>query len=243
LDLAQFERDGFVIVPGVFSAIELQQVRALLDFKAAGFTGSRRGGTRDVIDRLPALLDFAEDAGILPIVCEVLGNEAFVARATLFDKTPEANWKVPWHQDVTIAVKEKHEAPGYGPWSTKAGVPHVQPPSEVLEQMLTVRVHLDPCPSANGALWVMPGSHRLGRLNQNSVEPCVDEQRVVCCSANTGDLLVMRPLLLHSSSASLQPGHRRILHFDYAVGELAKGLQWRMREYSRPTLFDEPGEH
>jgi ectoine hydroxylase-related dioxygenase (phytanoyl-CoA dioxygenase family) len=113
---------------------------------------------------LPSLRELTDHAAILKFVRGILGDAAFVARATLFNKTPDANWKVPWHQDVTIAVKEKREAEGYGPWSVKAGVVHVQPPSEVLERMLTVRVHIDPCHATNGALKVMPGSLDSGSL-------------------------------------------------------------------------------
>jgi ectoine hydroxylase-related dioxygenase (phytanoyl-CoA dioxygenase family) len=179
---------------------------------------------------LPSLRELTDHAAILKFVRGILGDDAFVARATLFNKTPDANWKVPWHQDVTIAVKEKREAEGYGPWSVKAGVVHVQPPSEVLERMLTVRVHIDPCHATNGALKVMPGSHRFGKLDQNNVDVYLDEQRSVCCTANAGDALLMRPLLLHASSAAVEPTHRRVLHFDYAAGDLVEGLHWKMRD-------------
>jgi ectoine hydroxylase-related dioxygenase (phytanoyl-CoA dioxygenase family) len=236
MSLAQIEHDGFELVPKLFSETEARKIAALLDSEVESLRGSRRGGTRDVLSRLPALRELAERPAILKIVCEVLGDGVFVVRATLFDKTPEANWKVPWHQDVTIAVKERRETAGYTPWSMKEGVVHVQPPTEVLENILTVRVHLDRCSARNGALRVIPGSHRLGRLDQNKVGAAVDESRSICCSANAGDALIMRPLLLHASSASAEPTHRRVLHFDYAVGDLAGGLQWKMRDYSAPTL-------
>jgi ectoine hydroxylase-related dioxygenase (phytanoyl-CoA dioxygenase family) len=225
----EIERDGFAIIPELLTSSEIQLIAAELDSCATDQDGLR-GGTRDVLERAPALRDLAEHAAIRNAVGEVLGDGAFVVRATLFDKTPDANWKVPWHQDVTIAVKERREATGYAPWSMKAGVVHVQPPSAVLERMLTVRIHIDSCEATNGALRVMPGTHRLGRLDQNIVDRHIDEESEVCCEAEAGDALVMRPLLLHASSASLHPQHRRVLHFDYAVGDLAEGLQWKMRD-------------
>jgi ectoine hydroxylase-related dioxygenase (phytanoyl-CoA dioxygenase family) len=242
MNMAQFEPDGFAMVPAVFDVLMLRHLNFGLDLSATEGAAKRKGGIRDVVDRSLQLAELAEHVEILRFMSQVLGDEAFLVRATLFDKTPDANWKVPWHQDVTIAVKERRDTPGYGPWSVKLGIPHVQPPSQVLEQMLTIRVHLDPCPPTNGALRVMPGSHRLGRINQDEAPSHIDERLVVCCDANAGDLLAMRPLLLHSSSASLEPAHRRILHFDYALGDLANGLQWKMRDYSRPTLFHEPVE-
>jgi hypothetical protein len=85
------------------------------------------------------------------LVEPILGSNFLPVRGILFDKIPDANWKVPWHQDVTIAVQEKVEAEGFGPWSIKADVLHVQPPASILEQMLSIRLHLDDCGEENGA--------------------------------------------------------------------------------------------
>jgi ectoine hydroxylase-related dioxygenase (phytanoyl-CoA dioxygenase family) len=229
VDIAQFEKEGFVITAPLFSLEEVQQFVALLEQQKRFNEGPRRGGLRDVLDNLPALRSTSNHPSIRNLVDHVLGQDAFVVRATLFDKTESSNWKVPWHQDVTIAVTERRDVSGYGPWSNKAGVTHVQPPSEVLERMITVRVHLDACPASNGALRVMPGTHRLGRLNQDHVDEHVEEARAFCCEAGVGEALLMRPLLLHASSTAEHPGHRRVLHFDYALGKLAAGLEWRMR--------------
>ncbi|HZL27635.1 MAG TPA: phytanoyl-CoA dioxygenase family protein [Acidobacteriaceae bacterium] len=162
------------------------------------------------------------------IVSQVLGPEAVVIRSTLFDKTDGANWKVPWHQDVTIAVRERIESEGFGPWSMKEGVLHVQPPTEALEQMVTIRVHLDACPASNGALCVMPCTHHLGRINQNDAPNHIIEAEAVCCEAAAGEALVMRPLLLHASSVATNPSHRRVLHFDYAATALPNDLRFAL---------------
>ena len=227
---AQVEQEGFAIVRAVLAKDQISSAVRLIESPGA-FDEPGRGGTRDVLNHLPELRVLADCAAVRLIVQQVLGSDAFVVRATLFDKTPDANWKVPWHQDLTIAVKERRETGGYEPWSTKAAVVHVQPPSDVLERMITVRLHLDDCGETNGALRVMPGSHRLGRIDQNTVNEHVNERRSVVCAAQAGDALVMRPLLLHASSASSHPSHRRVLHFDYAVGELSGGLAWRMRQF------------
>jgi hypothetical protein len=232
IDITQFEKEGFVITSPLFSLQEVEHLRTILEEQRQREDGPRRGGMRDVLDNLPALRSTSKHSAIRTIVDQVLGEDAFVVRATLFDKTESSNWKVPWHQDVTIAVAEPRDIPGYGPWSSKAGITHVQPPSEVLERMLTVRVHLDDCPASNGALRVLPGTHRLGKLNQNYVGEHVDEACAICCEAHAGEAVVMRPLLLHASSTAEHPGHRRVLHFDYAIGELPAGLEWRMRAES-----------
>src|SRR5262249_36630616 len=145
----------------------------------------------------------------------------------LFDKTPEANWKVTWHQDVTIAVAARREVEGFGPWSMKAGVIHVQPSAEILEQMLAVRIHLDDCGPENGPVRVLPGSHRLGKLTTEeiaTIRVAVNEQP---CIASRGTALLMRPLIVHASSGATRPGHRRVIHIEYANCTLPGGLDWR----------------
>ncbi len=160
------------------------------------------------------------------LVRGVLGPGAFAVRGLLFDKTPTANWGVPWHQDLTIAIKRRVEAPGFGPWTVKGGVPHVRPPVEVLERMVTIRLHLDDVDSENGPLLVVPGSHRQGRLNVASSQEWLDKNCAQACLVSRGGVLMMRPLLLHASSPSNGSAHRRVVHLEYATGPLPFGLEW-----------------
>jgi ectoine hydroxylase-related dioxygenase (phytanoyl-CoA dioxygenase family) len=227
IDIERFEREGFFMRPSLLTSTESKSL--IQELERSTSTENRRGGVRDVMDSVPALQAVASHPNVRTIVDYILGHDAHIVRSTLFDKTEASNWKVPWHQDVTIAIQKRIDTESYGPWSIKAGVHHVQPPTHVLARMLTVRIHLDPCPATNGALRVIPGTHHLGRLNQNCVEDYIDESRAVTCAAETGEALIMRPLLLHASSASAFPGHRRILHFDFASGNLDNGLTWRMR--------------
>jgi ectoine hydroxylase-related dioxygenase (phytanoyl-CoA dioxygenase family) len=227
IDFEQFEREGFAMTPSLLSSAEIAHLISLIEGSVS--PDRKRGGVRDIMHRVPELRAVADNRKVREFVEQVLGSQAFVVRTTLFDKTGSANWKVPWHQDVTIAIQERRDIDGYGPWSIKEGVTHVQPPAQVLERMITVRVHLDDCPASNGALRVMPGTHKLGKLNQNHIEKHIHEPRAVYCEARSGEALVMRPLLLHASSSSVLPGHRRVLHFDYAATSLAEGLEWHMK--------------
>ena len=148
------------------------------------------------------------------------------ARSILFDKTPEENWSVPWHQDLTIAVQEHCDVEGYHPWSEKDGHPHVQPPSTVLQQMVTLRIHLDQTDHANGALYVIPDSHQHGKLHSSEV-PKLSKEKSHCCECQPGDVLAMSPLILHSSHRSTNPSRRRIIHFEYAHRDcLSPALRW-----------------
>ena len=156
----------------------------------------------------------------------VLDAEAIPVKAFVFDKTPQANWKVAWHQDLTIAVKKYQPVPEFSNWSQKAGVVHVQPPIEILEKLLTLRIHLDNCDRNNGALKIIPGSHRYGKLALTDIEQWKKSSPVLTCEVQAGDVLVMRPLLLHSSSPATSPTHRRVLHLEYAAINLPDGLEW-----------------
>jgi hypothetical protein len=220
-------KDGFTIVHDVLSCESLAALIHLIENSVTPEDG--RGGVRNLLD-LPVFRDLADSTEIRALVEPILGQEAFPVRGILFDKTGEANWKVPWHQDVTIAVTNKSEANGYGPWSLKAGVLHVQPPAAILENMLSVRIHLDDCPATNGALRVLPATHLLGKLTQAQIEVALSQRAPMTCEASAGDALLMRPLLIHASSPSIVPTHRRVIHFDYANAELADGLEWRERK-------------
>jgi ectoine hydroxylase-related dioxygenase (phytanoyl-CoA dioxygenase family) len=172
------------------------------------------------------VLSLARSPVIRELVVPVLGSECFPVRGILFDKIPGANWKVPWHQDVTIAVQDRIEIDGFGPWSIKAEVLHVQPPASVLENMLSVRIHLDACGEENGALRVIPGSHQFGRIPEDEIPSVRHNLPEQVCAVGVGGTLLMRPLLLHASSPSRAPEHRRVIHLDFVAVQLPLGMNW-----------------
>lgn len=213
---------GFALVPGV---LEQAEVARLIESLPAVET--RRGGLRNLLDA-QAFRALAASAALIELVEPALGPGAAAVGGLYFDKTPAANWKLPWHQDLMIAVDRRVEGVrGWGAPSVKDGVPHVEPPVAVLERMLAVRIHLDDCGLDNGPLRVIPGSHLQGRLTPEAIERWRHEVAEVHCVAAPGDVLLMRPLLLHASSAARSPAHRRVIHFEYASAEpLPDGVRW-----------------
>lgn len=212
------EPDGFSVIPQVLGTAEQHDLLDTL--------GSVSGAGRRGLLASSAVAALARSKRLLDLVRLHLAHEHFPVRAIYFDKSPEANWLVPWHQDLTLALCTRTETPGFGPWSVKDGIPHVQPPVELLEQMLTVRLHLDDADETNGALRVLPGSHRLGRLSSGQVQEQRARQSDVLCAVVAGDALLMRPLLLHASGRSTSQRHRRVLHIEYAAFALPNGLHW-----------------
>ena len=229
---AVLDTQGFVLVPDALSPAQVAPLAEAVDSALASATAYRRGGSayalRGLLDVVPEIARLAYSSRLRAPVEAILGPNAVVVRSLLFDKTPDANWKVPWHQDRTIAVRERREADGFGPWSVKAGVTHVQPPAALLERMLTLRLHLDPCDESNGPLRVLPGSHRGGFLSPGQIRAWRErgDAPKSCCSARSGDILLMRPLLLHASSPAERPGRRRVVHLEWAAGDLPEGLEW-----------------
>jgi hypothetical protein len=225
------ERDGYAVVDGAVTAGGVGELlRAIATAEARGPKLRQKAGrvyaVRDLLSLVPTVRSLADSPEVRALVEPVLGRGARPVRGLLFDKTPGANWKVAWHQDLSIAVKRRIDVPGFGPWSLKAGVQHVQPPAEVLENMLTVRVHLDDCGPDNGPLKVLPGSHAAGVLGSSDVEAWRSGRESVACCVRAGGAVLMRPLLLHASSSATRAGHRRVVHLEYATGELPQGLEW-----------------
>jgi len=185
-----------------------------------------RGGARNLLQRSDRLRTEGETGRCSKLARRILGPGARPVKLTLFNKTPSANWLIRWHQDLQITVRERREVDGFTAWSIKEGVLHVRPPVEVLRDVVALRVHLDPTPAENGALKVLPGSHRLGRLSREEIAGCRERVQEVVCEVDRGGVMLMSPLLLHSSSKASSPSNRRVLHFEYSARALPGGLEW-----------------
>ena len=221
---------GFAVVPDLIDAATAAQLGDAVDRAAASAGTLRRDATvygmRDLLRSVPEVRGLAGSRPVLELVEAILGPGAFAVRGLWFDKTPTANWGVPWHQDLTIAVSERVDVPGFGPWTLKAGIHHVRPPAAVLAAMVTVRIHLDNCTAEQGPLRVVPGSHSAGRLDVAATRTWLDGNEAVTCLVALGGAVVMRPLLLHSSQAASAPDRRRVIHLEYAAAPLPTGLTW-----------------
>ena len=223
--------DGFAIVHGVLASERIDRLRTVIAALPDGEAVRRKVsvyGVRNLFEVSEEVRELAADAQLRSFVAPVLGPDCFAVRATFFDKVPDANWNLRWHQDGVISVKQRLDTPGFAAWSNKAGTLQVRPPDHVLLNMLALRVHLDDCPASNGALRVLAGSHTQ-RWPREEISECKSRFREVICEVGVGGVLAMRPLILHASSASNAPGHRRVIHIEFACHELPGELQWKHR--------------
>ena len=189
---------------------------------------SRPGRRLRASDLEPVAKLIAPSGPVGSIAANLIGEAARPVRALLLDKNDQANWRLGWHQDRTIAVRERVEVDGFGPWSTKARQLHVQPPHGVTEAMVTLRVHVDKVDEDNAPLRVLPGSHLLGRLTITQVERLASEGEPLICLAHAGDVWAYSTPIVHASDEQRRPGSRRVLQLDYAATPLAGGLEWAL---------------
>jgi ectoine hydroxylase-related dioxygenase (phytanoyl-CoA dioxygenase family) len=211
--LDAIKKDGFASIPSFLSRTEVDQ---LLEEISACNARRSRAGLRHALSLSP-ISNLARQSTVMELARSVLGPEVFPFRATLFDKSPESNWLVVWHQDTALPLCERREVRGWGPWSTKEGVAYAHAPTGVLSQVLALRIHLDDSTSSNGPLRVLPTTHTLGVLEDEQVHELATQMIPVECLVPSGGILAMRPLLIHSSSKSRSGADRRVLHIEYAA--------------------------
>jgi hypothetical protein len=215
-----FDRDGAELFPAAADETVLTMVETALADLPADRAGLRLYGVAGLAD----LLGPAGRIGAL--AAAVLGEGVRPVRAILFDKTPATNWSLAWHQDRVMAVKQRVEVGGFGPWSRKHGALHVAPPFELLARMLTLRLHLDAVGPANAPLLIAPGSHRLGRVAEADMPEAVARSGTFACLAARGDAWLYATPILHASERAVEPTRRRVLQVDFAAHDLPGGLEW-----------------
>jgi hypothetical protein len=208
----------------------VDRLRATFCVSKAGAPGSREfaigGHVADLIDPRGEMGALASRYG---------GRHARPVRIATFDKSLDSNWSVPWHQDRTIAVRQRIDVEGFGPWSTKDGVVRVEPPVAILAGMLTLRLFVDDCSEDNGPLEVAVGSHRHGRVAARDVAGLAGRSEIFLGTGQAGDVFVMKALAIHRSNRARSPLCRRVLHVDYAGVDLPVPLEWQVDAVSNQT--------
>jgi ectoine hydroxylase-related dioxygenase (phytanoyl-CoA dioxygenase family) len=215
-----FIRDGFAVIPTVLNESQCDAITAVVGSYSSDSPGTRSLLAQDWCRALASTLRAHPDVGALIPAGHV------AVQCTYFEKSIDNNWLVPIHQDLSIPVRERVEHPALRGWSEKEGSLFVQPPAELLETLVAVRIHLDPCLEEDGPLQFVPATHTRGRIDAAAASRLRQDGPVVTCTVDRGGALVMRPLALHTSSKATGASRRRVLHFVFGPAELSYGLQW-----------------
>ncbi|WP_165903853.1 phytanoyl-CoA dioxygenase family protein [Hymenobacter gummosus] len=227
--LNAYQRDGFAVTEPLYSAAEIQAMLAVLEQAGSGSGNFRRTAElfaiRNLLTELPALRPLIWNERFTGLLNQLLPAPQYLIKAIYFDKPAGSNWVVAWHQDLMVAVDRRAELPGFGPWKVKPEGVTVQPPREYLASICTLRIHLDACDAGNGALRVVPGSHRQGVIAAADIADFTPA--ATFCPVPAGAVMLMKPLTLHASHRSTDERPRRVIHLEFSSQTLPGGLRWR----------------
>lgn len=220
---------GFSVVPNVFSAEEIEQILKAIDQADKTSEAFRKStdffAIRCFLKEVPEAVPLIFNENIKAIVRDIFGDKYFVVKGIYFDKPEASNWFVSYHQDLTISVDRKINLPGYGSWTVKQDQFAVQPPLEILENIYTIRIHLDSTNEENGALKVVPKSHLNGIYSAGKR----NTESETSCNVTLGGVMIMKPLLLHSSGRTTNGKRRRVIHLEFCDSQLPDGINWAER--------------
>ncbi|SFP92460.1 phytanoyl-CoA dioxygenase family protein [Hymenobacter arizonensis] len=229
--VSQLEADGFAIVAGLYEPTEVAALLRCIETASGSGPNFRRSqelfAIRNVVGEVPDLWPLLDTAALRTLLGQLFPDGCHLVKSIYFDKPALSNWLVAWHQDLMINVDRRADAQGFGPWTSKPEGVSVQPPVAVLQNVCTIRIHLDDCDASNGALKVVAGSHQHGVLLPAALPGLTPT--AVACAVPAGGAMLMRPLLLHASNRSTSHRPRRVVHLEFASVELPEEIQWRER--------------
>lgn len=226
-----FNVNGFEVIDSVYSSSEIEEILIVINENTSNKATFRKSADlfaiRQFLKEIPACIPLLFNNNLQNLLSSRFGKEYFVVKSIYFDKPAESNWFVAFHQDLTISVDKKMELEGFGPWTTKQNQFAVQPPSKILEDNFTIRIHLDSATAENGALRVIPGSHANGIVRSDEIN---QQHLEKTCSVEAGGVMLMKPLLLHASGRTINNRQRRVVHIEFSRTELPQGLSWSEKQ-------------
>lgn len=222
---------GFSVISNIFSDQEIKKIIEVIQNINTSKETFRKSedlfAIRQFLKEVTAVKELIFNENLKTIIREIFGENYFVVKSIYFDKPKKSNWYVAYHQDLTISVDKKAELPNFGPWTTKQNQFAVQPPLNILENIFTIRIHLDDTDEHNGALKVVPKSHAKGIYRPETIDWNVETEHI--CAVEKGGIMIMKPFLLHGSNRTTNGKRRRIIHIEFSDRELPEELNWSER--------------
>jgi len=224
----QIAKDGFSIIQNVYNEQEIEQIIEEINKVDSTKPTFRKSADlfaiRQFLKEIPASYDLIFNDKLKKIIKSNFGEDYFIVKSIYFDKPEKSNWFVAYHQDLTISVDKKMELENFGPWTIKQHQFGVVPPIEILQKNFTIRIHLDDNDENNGALKVIPNSHLKGTYRPENIDWSIETETI--CNVKQGGIMIMKPLLLHSSAKTTDNKKRRVIHIEFSNIELPKEIEW-----------------
>jgi ectoine hydroxylase-related dioxygenase (phytanoyl-CoA dioxygenase family) len=224
---------GYTSVENIYTQSEVNQIISKIN-QADSTKDTFRKSTelfavRQFLKEIPETVSLIFSENLKHVISELFGSDYFVVKSIYFDKPERSNWFVSYHQDLTISVDKKINLPNYGPWTIKQNQFAVQPPVNVLQNIFTLRIHLDDTDENNGALKVIPGSHLKNIYRSETIDWNKESETV--CNVKQGGIMIMKPLLLHGSNRTTNNHKRRVIHIEFSNMELPEEIKWAERSH------------
>ena len=227
--MVRLQEFGYQVIDKMFDLEEVEEIIELIESNSKINSNHRNHGglfaIREFLLEYPDVFAVLRENRRLKDLIRSFGKDYKVIRSIYFDKPPRANWIVNWHQDLTINVKEKIAQPEFKHWRKIENRVLVQPPKSYLERIITIRIHLDNCDRNNGALQVIPKSHKNGIVQITDLGD-TEKAKSEYCEVSKGGVMLMKPLLLHHSKRSTSDTRRRrVIHLELSKEHIPLGME------------------
>ncbi len=223
--------NGFAIIDDIYTETEVQNILTAINEADTSRDTFRKStdlfAIRQFLKEIPETFELIFTERLRSLIQQILGHNYFIVKSIYFDKPESSNWYVSYHQDLTISVDKKVNLEDFGPWTVKQNQFGVQPPTDILENITTIRIHLDDTDEYNGALRVIPGSHLRKIYRPETIS--WEKESEITCKVKQGGIMIMKPLTLHSSGRTTNNKKRRVIHIEFSNKELPAALQWSER--------------
>ncbi len=233
----ELEQKGFSITSKIYDkneVLKIIQTLERIDSDSPSIIKNKElFAIRQLMNVKPELWNVLLNNNLSELIAEIGGENYFLTKAIYFDKPKKSNWFVSYHQDLSINVTEKNEITDYVNWTNKRNQIGVQPPIKILENIFTVRIHLDDTTKDNGALRVIPKSHLKGIIRTDRENYKTEEE--VLCELKKGESMLMKPLTLHASNRTINESKRRVIHLEFSDMELEKPIKWQEKKIAECT--------
>ena len=224
----ELKTQGFTIIEKVFLEEQIERILQVIDQADTSRKTFRKSADlfaiRQFVREIPEINELVFNEEFKDLIGNLFGKDYFVVKSIYFDKPEQSNWFVSYHQDLTISVDKKVDLEGYKMWTVKQDQFAVQPPIDILENIYTVRIHLDDTDENNGALKVIEGSHLKDIYRPEDINWGTETEAI--CRVSKGGIIIMKPLILHSSGRTINNNKRRVIHIEFANRALPQELNW-----------------